>query len=66
MFPILLAHGTLGWWDDLIFLGIIVVFLGVMIFSWFLSRNDNFESDDLMPKPASTTHNDDPERFQLD
>lgn len=62
MVTVLLAHGALGWWDELIFLGIIVVFVGMMIVSWFTSRDDEFEADDLMPK----TKNDDPERFQLD
>ena len=64
MFPVLLAHGALGWWDDLIFLGIIVLFVGMMIVSWFTSRDENFETDDLMPQ--STQETDNPERFQLD
>lgn len=36
--PILLAHGALGAWDEVIFLGIAVVFVGMMVFSWLNSR----------------------------
>ena len=37
--PILRAHGQLGIWDELIFLGITVVFGLIMVFSWLRSRN---------------------------
>lgn len=64
---ILLAHGTLGWFDDLIFLAVIILFLVMMLIAWFRSRGDNYETD-LMPekpKPDSDV-SDSPERFRLD
>ena len=61
---VLLAHGALGWWDDLIFLGVIVIFIGMMIFSWFRSRSDDFAESDLMPKPK--TDAEPAERFELE
>ncbi len=36
---VFLAHGALGVWDELIFLGITVVFALIMVFSWLRSRN---------------------------
>ena len=35
----ILAHGQLGAWDELIFLGITVLFALIMVFSWLRSRN---------------------------
>lgn len=37
--PIILAHGALGAWDELIFLGIAVIFTGMVIYTWFKSRS---------------------------
>jgi hypothetical protein len=71
--PIILAHGALGWWDELIFLGIIVIFIGMMIVSWFRSRDMEFEQNDLLPQePRSSRADDDrpaqesDERFVID
>ena len=63
----ILAHGSLGWFDELIFLGIIILFAVMMFIGWFRSRGDNFETD-LMPKKPKNdpTDSDSPERFQLD
>ncbi len=36
---VILAHGALGVWDELIFLGITVVFALIMVLSWLRSRN---------------------------
>ena len=33
-----LAHGALGVWDEVIFLGITVVFALIMAYSWLRSR----------------------------
>lgn len=60
----ILAHGALGWWDDLIFLGIVTIFVGIMVFSWFRSRSDDFEAIDLMPPPKTKADTD--ERFELE
>lgn len=67
--PIILAHGALGWWDELIFLGIIVIFIGMMIVSWFRSRDMEFEQNDLLPQDAPASHDPDQasdERFVID
>jgi hypothetical protein len=66
--PPLPAHGALGWADELIFLGVIVVFLGMMGWSWFRSRGMDYDSTDLMPDATRETDNTgtDEERFQLD
>lgn len=67
---VILAHGALGWYDELVFLGIVVIFAGMMFVSWFRSRGMDYEDTDLMPqeKPKRDTdiaHNNS-ERFQLD
>jgi len=58
--PILRAHGQLGIWDELAFLGITVVFALVMLFSWLRSRSlaDEQPEDDQAPP--------DPGHFELD
>lgn len=63
---VILAHGALGWYDELVFLGIITIFIGMMIVSWFRSRSMAFEEDDLMPQQTrdDTAAND--ERFTLE
>jgi hypothetical protein len=64
----ILAHGALGWFDDLIFLGIVILFLAMMFIAWFRSRGDDFESSDLMPEQpvVDANESDSPERFRLD
>ncbi len=44
--PAFLAHGALGVWDELIFLGITVVFVLIMAWSWLRSRNLADEADE--------------------
>lgn len=68
MLPIqpILAHGALGWADELIFLGVIVAFLGMMGVAWFRSRGMDYDSADLMPDPSKQADDDNDERFQLD
>ena len=63
--PVILAHGALGWWDDLIFLGVITIFVGIMVYSWFISRGDDFEATDLMPKTKNADSSGN-ERFELE
>lgn len=64
----ILAHGVLGWYDELIFIGVIVIFLGMMFVSWFRSRDMDYEATDLMPqqRTPSTPDTSSSERFQLD
>ena len=61
-----LAHGSLGGWDELVFLSIAAIFLIMMGISWVRSRNstpDGLE-ETAEPTPTSTTNTD--ERFKLD
>lgn len=56
--PIILAHGAVGPWDDILVVGIAIVFTGFMVYSWFKSREfepilEDEEADD------ETTQNDD-------
>lgn len=62
----ILAHGVLGWYDELIFLGIVVIFFGLMFISWFRSRGEDYANADLMPPTSDIADPDSPERFQLD
>ena len=43
---VMLAHGALGPWDELIFIGVVVVFIGMMGLSWFRSRMNEPEFED--------------------
>lgn len=54
-----LAHGQLGIWDELIFLGITVVFALIMLFSWLRSRQ--LPDEDAEEETPGET-----ERFGLD
>lgn len=47
--PPILAHGALGPYDEIIFLGIAVAFLGMMGVSWLRSQqiDDQVEGDPL-------------------
>jgi hypothetical protein len=65
--PIILAHGALGWWDELVFIGIISIFLMMMGVSWFRSRGADYDQQDLMPtSPDNNSSESSDERFQLD
>lgn len=65
---VILAHGTLGDYDELIFIGIIVIFAGLMFISWFRSRGNDYDQTDLMPESSKSdvADSDSSERFQLD
>lgn len=74
-FPVVLAHGALGAFDEIIFLGVGVVFLVLMGISWLRSRDHDGGGD----TPATTqadahaetpirdaADTSDPERYALD
>lgn len=65
--PIILAHGALGSWDELIFLGVAAIFLTMMGISWVRSRTNNptidDQPDDANPAPAEENS---PDHFRLD
>jgi hypothetical protein len=60
--PLILAHGALGAFDELIYLGIAVIFVGFMVVSWLRARNQESEDDEQTP-PTSKKSTD---RFKLD
>jgi hypothetical protein len=76
--PVILAHGALGPYDELIFLSIAAIFLIFMGISWVKSRNTRPEFGDTeevqegqrdLPQKAdeqATEPADTPERFRLD
>jgi hypothetical protein len=64
-FPVILAHGALGPYDELIMGGAAVIFLVMMGISWVRSRNTRpeFEEEDKRVEPEKA---DEPDRFRLD
>jgi hypothetical protein len=76
MFPIILAHGALGPFDEIILIGVVIAFVGMMCFSWWRSRHelDEDESGAESASPSAdqseSTSNHDPaetaDRFRLD
>jgi uncharacterized membrane protein len=65
----LIAHGALGWYDELIFLGIAVIFIAMMIVSWFQSRMTEYDDDkggNTAPTEATPDREQSIERFELD
>jgi hypothetical protein len=64
--PVLLAHGALGPFDEIILIGVAVVFLIMMAVSWLKSRNiAPDEEDESLETPVSAA-TDQPDRFRLD
>lgn len=64
---VILAHGALGVWDEVIFLSVAAVFLIMMGISWIRSRSAPVEDVDDQPHETPTAappHTDD--RFRLD
>ena len=63
--PILLAHGVLGIYDELVFLGVAVIFVVMMAVSWVRSRHAPPRLDDA-ETPAAPADNDTPNHVSLD
>jgi hypothetical protein len=69
--PIILAHGVLGGWDELIFLGVAAIFLTMMGISWVRSRNSTLPLE-APEKPAASeptptaSETDTPDHFRLE
>lgn len=65
--PTILAHGALGSWDELIFLGVAAIFLTMMGISWVRSRTNNptidDQTDDSNPAPVEEKS---PDHFPLE
>lgn len=60
--PVILAHGALGPFDEIIFLSIAVVFLAMMGISWVRSQ----QLPDEEPEADSESREADRERFELE
>jgi len=63
--PILLAHGALGSYDELLFIGVAVIFLVMMGISWVRSRNLPPPVDDA-GTPVAPADSDTPNHVSLD
>jgi hypothetical protein len=58
-FPVIIAHGALGYWDEVIFVSVVIVFLVMMANSWIRSRDELPEETPPAPQQApraSETH----------
>lgn len=67
------AHGALGQYDELIYLGIAIIFFVLMGVSWFQTRMTNYDddvkqSDATRPDPTQTPDKTDqkPDHFTLE
>lgn len=67
-FPIILAHGALGEYDELIEFFVAAIFLTLMGISWVKSRNTrpNFDQQEQSENREFTEPSDEPDRFSLD
>lgn len=65
--PIFLAHGLLGPLDEVIFIGVALIFAAMMGISWWRSQAIEVDDEeDAAENPAhDTADNDDPEHFSL-
>lgn len=64
--PVLLAHGALGPYDELIFAGVGVAFLIMMGISWLRSRNAPELDEPILTDDETPPVVDKPDRFRLD
>ncbi len=71
MIPVILAHGALGPLDEIIFIGVAVIFIGMMGVTWFRSQSMETEETDEAPEAQPRVVDDaaeapSPDRFRLD
>lgn len=65
--PIILAHGELGYADEFIFLGIAVIFIGMMVMTWIRSQNMEPDIEEEPEKPIPRRQKKEaPDRFKLE
>ena len=62
----ILAHGSLGEWDELIFLSIAAIFLIMMGIAWVRSRVTTPEALEEPTDPTTPSTSNNEERFPLD
>jgi hypothetical protein len=69
-FPVILAHGALGLFDEIIFIAAAVLFVALMGIAWWRARNDvvidELADDSPADAPAPPASTDSPDRFRLD
>lgn len=58
------AHGALGALDEVIFLAVVVIFVGMMAISWMRSRSETEETPSDIP-PSDSPSIIDENRFEL-
>lgn len=66
--PLILAHGALGAWDEVIFVSIAAIFLVMMGISWVRSRTAA-PPDAAIETPSATVETsteNEPDRFRLE
>lgn len=63
--PVILAHGALGNWDELIFISVAAVFLIFMAVSWIRSRSAPLDKPENHETPIPTSEQAD-DRFRLE
>lgn len=66
---VILAHGALGALDEIVFIGVVVVFLAMMALSWFRSQQLTEEMPNDNSKPPQDTVQSSPnntDRFKLE
>lgn len=62
---ILLAHGSLGNWDEVIFLSVAAVFLIMMGISWIRSRSNVPDEEAVPPTAPAAPESDSQDHFPL-
>ncbi len=55
MIPLVLAHGALGAFDELLFLAVAVVFVALMVTAWIRSRNSALDEDEDATRDSSAS-----------
>lgn len=58
------AHGALGALDEVIFLAVVVIFVGMMAISWMRSQSNNVEAEVDQTAPSAAPQGDE-NRFEL-
>jgi hypothetical protein len=65
--PIVLAHGALGIFDEVILLSVAAAFVVIMGITWVKSRNQTDDEPEPTTLDAETISTDDaPDRYKLD
>jgi hypothetical protein len=64
--PVLLAHGALGIWDEVIFIGVIAAFVVIMVMSWLRSRSAAPHDETPGATRPTPGDHDAPDRYTLE